>query len=207
MTTSLRPSLVCPCYGIAAVLVLALPLSAQQQASANGSVAVAPPASGYRAELIRDINELESKYLGLAKAMSGKYAWRPAQGVRSVSEVYMHIAGDNYVIPLMIGIKPPATFAAATMQQAFGTAQGMEKVTDEAKVQDALKQSFAYARDAVAAVPDDQLDVTIDMFGQPATKRRVLTLLVTHMHEHLGQSIAYARSNGVVPPWSANAGN
>jgi uncharacterized damage-inducible protein DinB len=45
------------------------------------------------------------------------------------------------------------------------------------------------------------------MFGQPASKRRMLILLVTHMHEHLGQSIAYARTNGVVPPWSANAGN
>jgi uncharacterized damage-inducible protein DinB len=207
MTANHRSRLAAASYGIAASLLLALPAAAQQESSSNGSVAASPPTSGYRAELIKDVNDLEAKYLGLAKAMSGKYGWRPAPGVRSVSEVFMHIAGDNLVIPMVGGIKPPASFAAATMQQAFGTAQAMEKVTDEAKVQDALKVAFAHARDAISAVPDDQLDAKIDMFGQPATKRELLTLLVTHMHEHLGQSIAYARSNGVVPPWSRNGGN
>ena len=171
------------------------------------ATSVTAPTSGYRAELIKDVDDLQSKYLGLAKAMSGKYDWRPASGVRSVSEVFMHIAGDNYAIPLMIGVKAPDTFASADMKQAFATATAMEKVSDPAKVQDELTRSFTHVRQAIASVPDDQLDAQINMFGQQATKRRVLTLLVTHMHEHLGQSIAYARSNGVVPPWTMGGGN
>jgi uncharacterized damage-inducible protein DinB len=197
---------------IAATLVLALPLSAQQPgassttSSTNGSLAAAMPTSGLRAELIKDVDELQGKFLGLAKAMSGKYGWRPATGVRSVGEVYMHIVGDNYAIPVMLGIKAPASFPAADMKQAFASAEALEKVTDEAKVQESLAQSFAHVKQAIASVPDDQLDAPINMFGQPATKRELLVLLVTHLHEHLGQSIAYARSNSVVPPWSVRGG-
>jgi uncharacterized damage-inducible protein DinB len=192
--------------GIAATVAFARPVPAQQQGTGNSDVGrpAAKAIAGVRAELLKDLDALEKKYAGLAKAMSGKYGWRPAPGVRSVSEVFMHIAGDNYVIPLLVGVKAPATFAAADMQQAFASAQAMEKVTDEAKVQDALTQSFAHAKQAVIAVPDDQLDVTTKVFGQDMSKRQVLTLLVTHMHEHLGQSIAYARSNGVVPPWATS---
>lgn len=188
--------------GLVAAVALALPTLAQEPA-AHDHHHMAMPSSGFRAELLQDIDVLEEKYLGLADAMSGKYAWRPADGVRSVSEVFMHIAGANYFIPTLAGIAPPEGMEVDDLRAAFARMQELEKVTDEAKVKEALRHGFVHARHAIAMTPDDQLDDGIDMFGQPATKRAALILLVTHMHEHLGQSIAYARTNGVVPPWSA----
>ena len=160
------------------------------------------PTTGYRAELIRDLGQLENKYTGLAQAMSGKYAWRPAEGVRSVSEVFMHAAAGNYLLLNMLGIKPPADMKVGNMQEAMATMRQMEAVTDEAKVQEAVRQSFAHAKHGIATLSDADLETTIQLFGQEATKRAALHLALTHLHEHLGQSIAYARSNSVTPPWS-----
>jgi uncharacterized damage-inducible protein DinB len=79
----------------------------------------------------------------------------------------------------------------------------MEKtVTEKAKVVDALKRSFDHARKAVEATPDSDLDKKVKFFGQEPSERMMMIVLVSHGHEHLGQSIAYARTNGVAPPWS-----
>jgi hypothetical protein len=164
------------------------------------------PTAGLRAELIKDVETLESRFLALADAMNGKYDWRPGAGVRSVSEVFMHVAGGNFLLPSMAGVQPPEDMRAADMNAMMGKMQELEKVTDPVKVKETLQHSFMHAKHAIAQVPDDQLDATTKMFGQDATKRQVLNLIVTHLHEHLGQSIAYARVNGVVPPWSAAGG-
>lgn len=177
--------------------VSTLPAAAQDAAA---------PTSGLRAELIHDIGTLEEKYLGLAEAMTGKYDWRPGEGVRSVGEVFMHVAGANMFLPSMAGVQPPEAFQGLERGQVFERLGAMEAETDEAAIKEALREGFAYAKEAVAAVPDDQLDAPTNVFGQEATNRVALILLVTHMHEHLGQSIAYARTNGVVPPWSAGDG-
>lgn len=174
-----------------------LPAAAQEAAM---------PASGLQAEFIRDIEDLEEKYLGLADAMTGKYDWRPGEGVRSLGEVFMHVAGANMFLPSMAGVQPPEAFQGLEPGEAFERLGAMEEETDEAAIKDALREGFAYARDAVAAVSDDELDGPTNVFGQETTNRAALTLLVTHMHEHLGQAIAYARTNGVVPPWSAGGG-
>ncbi|HEX5725605.1 MAG TPA: DinB family protein [Longimicrobiaceae bacterium] len=188
----------------AAALALAVPAAAQQQHAHHDAPV---PTSGIRAELIRDVQQLEQKYLSLADAMTGKYAWRPAEGVRSVGEVFAHVAGANLMLPMMVGVAPPESMPAANLQEAFGRMQTLERETDEGRVKEALRHSFMHIRHAIAAVPDDQLDGMVKVFGQDASRRAALNLLVTHMHEHLGQSIAYARSNGVVPPWSAGGGD
>jgi uncharacterized damage-inducible protein DinB len=192
---------------LAAAFALALAVPAAAQPGQGHGPGTAMPAAGLRAELIRDVESLERKYLGLAEAMTGKYGWRPAEGVRSVGEVFMHVAGANYMLPTMCGVEPPAAFGADDAQGAMARMQEMEKVTDEAQVHQALRDAFAHARHAIAAVPDDQLDAMTKLFGRDATKRAALSLLVTHMHEHLGQAIAYARTNGVIPPWSADGGD
>jgi uncharacterized damage-inducible protein DinB len=189
--------------GLAAATILAAaPAAAQPGGHAHGEHLTMPTA-GLRAELIRDIEQLERKYLGLADAMTGKYEWRPGEGIRSVSEVFMHVAGANFMIPTFAGVQPPEEYRTASQQEAMARLRALEQVTDEAKVKEALRHAFMHARHAVAAIPDEQLDDVVKLFGQDATKRNVITLLVAHMHEHLGQSIAYARINGVVPPWSA----
>lgn len=204
MTTNrLAPS--CIALAIAA-LVLAAPAAAQHGTHAHGHHDVPMPTSGLRAELVRDIESLEKRYLALAEAMTGKFGWRPAAGVRSVGEVFMHVAGANFMLPTMVGHQPPQEMRRPTQQETMTLLQSMEKETDEAKIREALQHSFMHARHAVASVPDAQLDAMTKMFGRDVTKRVVLNLLVSHMHEHLGQSVAYARSNGVTPPWSAGEG-
>jgi uncharacterized damage-inducible protein DinB len=148
---------------------------------------------GFRDMFLSQLKDVETKITGLADTMpQEKYAWRPGPGVRSISEVYMHIAVANYFIPTFMGVKVPQGFNP-----------GIEKsVTEKAKVIEAVHASFDHVREIVTALPDADLDKPAKMFGQQTTYQGVLFLIANHMHEHLGQSIAYARTNGVVPPWS-----
>lgn len=173
---------------VLAVLVLAVAIT-----SSGVFAQSAPAMSGLRAEVVKELTNVEKKLVSLAEAMPAeKYGWRPAEGVRSVSEVYVHVAGANYGLPSVIGVKMPE-----------GITREMEKtVTEKAKVIETLKASFEHARKAVESVPDADLEKKVKFFGQDMTERQILMVLVTHGHEHLGQSIAYARMNGVVPPWS-----
>ena len=152
----------------------------------------AMPDSGLKKSFLGNFDDASSKLVALAEAFpQDKYTWRPAEGVRSVSEVFMHVAGGNYFIPRFLGTPPPE-----------GLSREMEKETDKAKVVAALKASIAHARGAIEALDLADLGSEIELFGEKATKGDALLILIGHAHEHLGQSIAYARSNGVVPPWS-----
>lgn len=154
-----------------------------------------PP--GFRDLFLDQLKDVESKIVALAEAMpQEKYSWRPEEGVRSVSEVYMHIAGANYFLPNFMGVKPPSGFSPA-----------MAKETDKTKVVEALKASFDHVRQAVTSLSDGDLSKPAKMFGHETTYEGVLFLIANHMHEHLGQSIAYARTNGVTPPWSKKGEN
>jgi uncharacterized damage-inducible protein DinB len=153
----------------------------------------APPKSGFRAEFLRDLTDVEKKIEDLAAAVPAeKYTWRPAPGVRSVSEVYMHIAGGNYFLASFVGMKPPA-YDERTLEQ----------INDKQRVLAELKKSFDHIRMAAMTASDADLDKPIKMFGNDTTVRGAFMTALNHLHEHLGQSIAYARMNGIVPPWSA----
>ena len=149
---------------------------------------------GFRAEFLAQLVDDEKKLVDLAEAIpQEKYAWRPAEGVRSISEVYVHIAGANYTFPTMMGVKAPE-----------GMNRDAEKtLTDKKMVVEFLKQSFDYVRQVAMKTADADLDKPAKFFGEETSVRGILFHLSTHMHEHLGQSIAYARMNGVVPPWTA----
>ncbi len=169
------------------------PATAQQPAGAPA--AADAPTSGYRAEFLRELADLETKYVRLAEKMPAeKYTWRPAEGVRSVSEVFMHVAGANFGLTRRIGTPAPAGFQG----------QGFDKsTTDKAQVVEQLKQSFAHMRGAALKATEADADKTMPWFGgSTITQRGFLVFLIRHAGEHLGQSIAYARVNGVVPPWS-----
>jgi len=151
--------------------------------------------SGVRGDMIAQIDDAAGKIQQLAEAIpQDKYSWRPAPGVRSVSEAIMHVAGGNYYLLSFAGAAAPA-----------GTPQNMEAITDRAQVLDNLKRSFAHVRAAIGAASDADLDKPTEMFGQKTTYRNVYMTEVAHAHEHLGQLIAYARMNGVTPPWSMPA--
>ena len=168
----------------------ALPAAAQDHGDMDHEMHhAAPPESGFRAELIQDIEGLEQKYMGLARAMAESHDWRPADGVRSTGEVFGHVANANFMFPTVVGLEPEME------------APNFESMTGDALLE-GLEHSFMHARHSIADVPDAELDAEVEMFGRTATKRQVLTMMVSHMHEHLGQAIAYARMNGVTPPWS-----
>jgi uncharacterized damage-inducible protein DinB len=156
---------------------------------------------GLMGDLIRDVTEVEKKITDLGKAMAAPaHEWRPAKGVRSTAEVLMHVAADNYFIPAVMGAAAPAETG---ITKEYKTAAAFEKKTvsrDALFVE--LQKSFAFLKATMAAVPDAKLNEPVEVFGQKNTTRGMWILAVTHLHEHLGQLIAYARSNNVVPPWS-----
>jgi uncharacterized damage-inducible protein DinB len=165
-------------------------------AAAPAPAPMSAKATGARREIMQQMEDAERKYMALLGATSQeKLAFRPAPGVRSTGEVFMHMVGANYMLPGIAGVKT---------DPGVKLSRDMEKtVTDKAQIADMLGKSFAYAKQAMLDVPDAEMDVQVNMFGQQTAKRGVLMLMATHAHEHLGQSIAYARMNGVVPPWSA----
>ena len=165
--------------------------AAQAMAAASNAAA---PTSGYRAEFLNEMKYFEGRFTQLAEAIpADKYTWRPAAGVRSVSEVLLHVAGANQGLPRMAGIQPPAGF----------TGQGYEQsTTDKAKVIAELKKSFDHIRAAASQMKDADADKAMKVFGMDMTGRSFSFFMARHLGEHLGQLIAYGRVNGVVPPWS-----
>src|SRR5712692_113166 len=157
----------------------------------------AAPTSGFRAEFLEEIAYYEQRYTRLAEAMPAeKYAWRPAEGVRSVGEVFTHITTANYGIARALGTAPPAGFDFKSLTAISG---------DKPKVLQAVKDSFAHFRSAIVALNDADADKPQKMFGRQTTLRGSFIIISGHFGEHLGQSIAYARVNGIVPPWTEEA--
>jgi uncharacterized damage-inducible protein DinB len=153
-------------------------------------------------DLLRDVGEVESKTLALAEAMpESAYGWRPGEGVRSVSEVFKHVIAENYLIAGVTGPTPPAITGIVPTD--YATTQAYEaRELSKAEIIADLKASFAFFEGAVRDTSADELGATIAVFGSSATYQQLWIMGVTHLHEHLGQVIAYARVNGVVPPWS-----
>jgi uncharacterized damage-inducible protein DinB len=174
----------------------ALALLVFAAASPAATQAPAVPA-GVSGEILAQFDDAMSKVLQLAEAIpQEKYSWRPAAGVRSVSQVLMHVSGANYYILGFAGVKAPTDLPA----------NAENTVTDKAQVIAQLRRSAEHVRAALRTLPDADLEKAATMFGQTTTNRNVFFTTATHAHEHLGQLIAYARSNAIVPPWSRAAG-
>ena len=153
-----------------------------------------PTVTGYRSEVLSEVIVQGDKFVRLAEAIpADKYTWRPAPDVRSFAEVFLHVAAANYGLYGMVGAAPPDG----------GPKKGLEKsTTDKAKIIATLKDSFEYAGKSITAMPDANLEKSMDWFGGKNTERGVLLFIVRHGAEHLGQAIAYARFSSIVPPWT-----
>jgi uncharacterized damage-inducible protein DinB len=159
---------------------------------AGTAYATDSPKSAFIKDMIGQVDRVRGQIVSLENAVpQDKMSWRPGEGVRSVSEVYLHIAGSNYFLMSFTGIKPPAS----SKVDEKGT-------TDKAKIAEALKASFDWTKAELSKFSDADLEKEVQFFGQKSSVRNVLLVLLSHLHEHLGQSIAYARTNGVVPPWT-----
>jgi len=156
-----------------------------------------PGVTGYRAEVMAEVMVQEDKFIRLAEAVPReKYTWRPTPDVRSFAEVFLHVSAANYNLYKLVGTPPPAGLDVKSLEKSS---------TDKAKVIATLKDSFAHAKDAIKAMPDADLEKSMDWFGGKNTERGILLFIVRHAAEHLGQSIAYARLVAVVPPWTEDA--
>lgn len=152
--------------------------------------------SGLRGELVASMMDAGNKIQELAGAVpDGKYNWKPSKDVRSMGQVFQHVVGANYLFPALLGKAGPMTMEEIMKLDS--------QTIEPAKVRQMLKDSYAFATAAISEFPDSEMEVEMDFFGHKMTKRAGLLLLVTHSHEHLGQAIAYARSNNITPPWTA----
>lgn len=165
------------------------------------ALATSASAQGLMGDMHRDVNDVQEKLIALAKAIpEPAYSWRPS-GARSVGEVFLHVAADNYLIPIAMGKPAPASTGISGTD--FKTAETYEKrkLTKDQIIAD-LDASFKHLHAAMGLTTDTNLNENIKFFGQDWSRQRAMLATVTHLHEHLGQMIAYARSNNVAPPWS-----
>lgn len=171
---------------------LILPLLLIFATAADARAQAAPP--GFREEFLRQFNNSMQKFIELAQTMpEDRYAWSPGEGVMPVARVYAHVARYNYYYPATsLGIAAPDGLDA----------DAAEQTASKAEVVDFLRRSRDHVRQAVNGMTDEQLAATTRLYGRDVAQWAVLLQLLAHMNEHLGQSIAYARMNGVVPPWS-----
>jgi uncharacterized damage-inducible protein DinB len=169
-------------------------------AAGTAPAAAAAPAGGaLQKDLAGAIGYASMHVMQLEEAFpQNKFNWRPAPGVRSVAEAFMHIAFANYgMIKMASGKEPPAEAGFE-----MNPAKWDKKTTDKAEIKKILEQSFAHVQAVLPTIPDSDLDKKVDFFGMQLNVRSVLLALVGHVNEHLGQEVAYARTNKIVPPWS-----
>jgi uncharacterized damage-inducible protein DinB len=145
--------------------------------------------AGIQTAFGKDAGVLSDKFTGLAHVMVGKYDWKPGQGVRSVADVFNLIVRENGLLAGVLSGTP-------------NTGAKPAPITDPEKMQEALKASYANLQNAITGLSDKDLQTRVKLFEEDMTKQDALMLILEDQHEHLGQSIAYARTNGVVPPWS-----
>jgi uncharacterized damage-inducible protein DinB len=170
---------------------------AQNAAQASKSADTTAPSYDMKAQAMLDMDGMKQKFVALAEAIpQDKYNWRPAEGVRSIAEVFLHISQANYGILGMKGDAMPAGIDPKTFEKS---------TTDKAQIVAALNKSFDAAHASIAAMTNGDFAKALPKLGPDANEGDVIYILVTHAHEHLGQSIAYARVNGVIPPWTAEA--
>ncbi len=189
---------------ISAIVLLSaavLPLAAQE-------------AAGYKQEYLGEWNSTGKHAAALAQAIPAeKFAWRPADGVRSVSEVFVHIAAGNFLLLDIVGQPVPAEFygkvdAAGSSRPMAIIKRNMEleaTVKEKERVAGLLQQSLDAVRKSFDQASAADLERRVNFFGRQVTVREVYLRALAHLNEHTGQMIAYARMNGVTPPWSRSA--
>ncbi len=135
----------------------------------------------------------QAQVIQLAEAFSeDQYNWRPSEGIYSVGEALLHVASSNYFIASKMGFAPPEDVDIMTL----------EKITGKENIIEALKKSNEFVLEKITKVENDQLNDEVDFGFAKMNKIGGLLVIMEHNGEHKGQLIAYARSNGVVPPWS-----
>jgi len=152
------------------------------------------PSYDMKAQALLDLQTVNKKCVDLAQAVpADKLTWRPSPEARSFAEVFLHVAGERYGILSMMGANPPAGFKAKEFEKS---------TTDKDRIVEDLNQSWDFANKAINGMTNADYAKLLPKLGPQANEGDVIYILVADAHEHLGQLIAYARQNGIVPPWT-----
>lgn len=169
--------------------------AAAQNSDANADHTA--PSYDMKAQALLDLETMQKKFVDLANAIpADKLTWRPSPDARSFAEVFLHVSGERYGILHLMGVDAPAGVDR----------KGLEKsTTDRAQIVAELNKSWEFAQKTINAMSNADFAKPLPKLGPQANAGDVVYILVADAHEHLGQSIAYARENGIVPPWTAEA--
>jgi uncharacterized damage-inducible protein DinB len=155
------------------------------------------PSYDMKAQSLVDLERVQKKFVDLANALpADKMTWRPSTDSRSFAELFLHVAGERYAILKLMGAAAP---------EGFDTRAFEKTTTDKAKIVDELNKSWEFSKKTIGGMTNADFAKLIPKLGPQANAGDVVYILVADAHEHLGQSIAYARVNGIVPPWTAEA--
>ncbi len=155
------------------------------------------PSYDMKAQALLDLEAVNKKCVDLAQALpSEKLTWRPSPDTRSFAEVFLHVAGERYAILGMMGANPPNGFKARDFEKS---------TTERDRIVEDLNDSWAFASKTITGMSNADFAKPLPKLGPQANEGDVVYILVADAHEHLGQLIAYARQNGIVPPWTVEA--
>jgi hypothetical protein len=155
------------------------------------------PSYDMKAQALLDLETMQKKFVDLANAVpADKMTWRPAPDARSFAEVFLHVAGERYGLLNLMGAEPPAGVNRKTLEKS---------TTDRAQIVAELNKSWNFAETAIKGMSNADFAKMLPKLGPQANAGDVVYILVADAHEHLGQSVAYARENGIVPPWTVEA--
>lgn len=173
-------------------LVILLVLASSPLAAQQGSVT---------ADISADLDRVQQQLTQLAGAFpADKWDWRPAEGVRSVGEVYMHLLSENYLLAAATGTPAPSETGIKGSDYQTALAYEKTKLSREAVMAE-LEKSFAALKKSLSTLTHESL-AQASALGAQSSNQRVMLFASAHSHEHLGQLIAYARMNNITPPWS-----
>ena len=180
-------------------VVVLVGLSSAAAAWARSSDATDHTAPSYdmKAQALLDLEQVQKKFVDLANALpADKLAWRPSSDSRSFAEVFLHVAGERYGILGLMGAEKPAGFDGQKFEKS---------TTDKTQIVAELNKSWEFAQKTIKGMSNADFAKMLPNLGPEANAGDVVYILVADAHEHLGQAVAYARENGVIPPWTAEA--
>jgi uncharacterized damage-inducible protein DinB len=155
------------------------------------------PSYDMKAQSLLDLERVQKKFTDLANAIpSDKFSWRPSADSRSFAEVFLHVAGERYAILKLMEADVPAGFDAKTFEKS---------TTDKDRIVEELNKSWEFTKKTIEGMSNQDFAKLLPKLGPQANAGDVVYILVADAHEHLGQAVAYARVNGIVPPWTIEA--
>ncbi len=164
---------------------------------ADDTVDHTTPSYDMKAQALLDLQTMQKKFVDLANVVpADKLTWRPTADSRSFAEVFLHVAAERYGILGMMGAEAPAGVDRKALEKS---------TTDRARIVEELNKSWDFAEKTIKDMNNAEFAKLLPKLGPQANAGDVIYILVADNHEHLGQSVAYARENGITPPWTIAA--